>query len=129
MKIALNPPTKIYSDDKGKTMCMNTTLNSNDLYDFLKASGFEIGSTGGGCTAWMRDFPNACVMISSDSDHHFGSDGDIADCGIYVGVIEESGEFWHGVASNADDVPRLVALAMAKATNHIPFAEYRGYPE
>ena len=104
-------------------------MNSNDLYDFLRESGFEVGSTGGGCTAWMRDFPNASVEISSESNHDFGSEKDIADCGIYVGVSEDYGEVWHGVATNADDVPRLVALAMAKATNHIPFAEYRGYPE
>lgn len=103
--------------DKGQAM------NSNDLYDFLRESGFEIGSTGGGCTAWMRDFPNAGVMISSDSDHDFGSDKDIADCGIYVGVIDEYGEVLHGVASNPDDVPRLVALTMAKAMDHSPCVE------
>ena len=114
---------RVYGYKGGSDMMKKFCTDSNDLYDFLRESGFEVGSTGGGCTAWMRDFPNASVMISSDSHHYFGSDEDIADCGIYVGVSDEYGEVWHGVASNADDVPRLVALAMAKAIDH------RGYPE
>ena len=101
---------KTCSGDKGKTM-----TNQDDLYDFLKASGFEVGSTGGGCTAWIRSFQNAYVMVSSDGDDEFGSDEDVADCGIYVGVIGKFGEVWQGIAEHCGNVPQLVELAMTKA--------------
>jgi hypothetical protein len=98
----------------------DNNLTPDGLAIFLKTSGFEIGSTGGGCTAWMLSLTGAnppragdvYLMITNDSDHDFGSERDVAENGIYVGVHDDLGEVWQGIAMNCDAVPLLVAQAL-----------------
>jgi hypothetical protein len=70
--------------------------------------GFEIASTGGGCTAWARDFTykgrRVCMLITNADSGHEVSDDDAA---IVLGVYED-GEClctW-SVSQGEGDYPR-----------------------
>ena len=98
----------------------DNNLTPDDLYAFLRTAGFEIRSTGGGCTAWMLDLAgakstrreNVYVMVTNDADHDFGSEQDVAEEGILVSISDNCAVVWHRIAMHCNDVPLLVARAM-----------------
>lgn len=66
----------------------------------LAEAGFQIEGTGGGCTAWMKEFADGSyVMVTSDASHEIGPDDD-----YIVGVYSKDGESvcW-GVATKVGD--------------------------
>ena len=51
---------------------------------------FYVTMTGGGATAWEKEFPNCCVMVTDTSGctHKIGGNPDDE---VWVGVVDEEG--------------------------------------
>lgn len=61
-------------------------------YKQLRARGFEVEGTGGGCTCWRLDIPGKgyCMITTNDGpDHEFTKDDLVA-----VGFYNEDGDEW-----------------------------------
>lgn len=56
----------------------------------LERMGFHIAETGGGCTAWRKDFDDGgYVMLTADASHDIGRDDALA-----IGVYTRDGDVW-----------------------------------
>lgn len=77
----------------------------------LRRNGFELISTGGGSTAWMRSLPaGRHLLITNEQDKHiFQHDSDKAVLVSYDGDHRMVGEEWHG------DLSRLGLAISLKA--------------
>lgn len=84
------------------------TLNAQNHATVLARAGFEIISTGGGCTAWCRTFPNGRYVLLTDEDigTTFKTDTDSAVVGVYDAESQPIGECWEGSLSNAGSALR-----------------------
>jgi hypothetical protein len=51
----------------------------------LKAGGFEVWETGGGCTAWRRELADGgyCLVTSAGGEGHEIAEGDLVIVGFY----------------------------------------------
>ena len=89
------------------------------IYSLLTECGFVVKQTGGGCTAWVLEFPNADVFLTQDSDHIF--EPEYMDyCGVSVGVYADCSPIWDNGTTEYREIPALVCQAMAIALNYRP---------
>jgi hypothetical protein len=90
-----------------------------NAHALLEQCGFERWYTGGGCTAWGRDFPNCEVKVTQDASADLEPEY-MADIGISVGVWNpETYEqvYWDTCHTYAE-MPRLILEAFAAAMDH-----------
>jgi hypothetical protein len=76
-------------------------MSPTHFYDFLKDNNFTVCSTGGGCTAWVRELPqDQRLLISQDLSHEI--DVELLDdnwLGIQIGIF--GGEDWTDTDQNS----------------------------
>jgi len=87
------------------------------IYSLLSECGFLVQQTGGGCTAWVLQFPNADVILTQDSDHIFDPEY-MESQGVCVGVDVDNALIWDNGTTQYRDIPALVCVAMATALNY-----------
>jgi hypothetical protein len=67
-------------------------------YDFSK-QGFYIEGTGGGCTAWRKDYGDQCMLISDDLSHIIENTLEI---GVYDADADDEARFFVQIDLNKD---------------------------
>ena len=82
-------------------MCIHNPLVSECYrFDVTPAEyGFTVENTGGGCTAWRRDFVLAdgrpCFMrICADLSHEFDPGDEDISIGVYLNDTDDAAETW-----------------------------------
>ncbi len=83
----------------------------------LQWNGFEVISTGGGCTAWSRMFPSGhhVMVTNEDIGHTFESDNDRAIVCAYDADSQQIGEAWEGPLSAAHVAISIKSMVAMKA--------------
>lgn len=98
---------------------MATICEMVRAHRLLKQCGFSRRDTGGGCTAWVRDFPNCEVMVTQDATAELEPEY-MQEIGISVGVWDDSAcsqEYWQTI-HEYESLPLMLLEAFAAAMNH-----------
>jgi hypothetical protein len=86
------------------------TINAKNYAEVLAAMGFRIFGTGGGCTAWHKEYPNGNYVLITDGD--LGHELDPSMFEIEVAAYNPESEmlgneaFWSG---GFDGLPAAIA--------------------
>lgn len=95
---------------------MASISEMQSAYYLLKGCGFERWYTGGGCTAWGRDFPDCEIKVSQEESADLAPEY-MAETGISVGVWnpETHDQLYWNTCHDYAELPRLLLEAFAAA--------------
>ena len=94
---------------------------TKSVLSLLRTSGFSVAETGGGCTAWVKEYPNASVLVTGDCGCTHELTPERTENGILVGVIGEDGEpIKTQKAGILDDLPSVLLECIGIAERFRP---------
>ena len=98
---------------------MNTVETMREAHALLEQCGFSRRDTGGGCTAWVRDFPNCQVMVTQDATAELAPEY-MQEIGISVGAWDdaEGVQMYWQTMHEYESLPLMLLEAFAAATDH-----------
>ena len=98
---------------------METICEMVRAHRLLKQCGFSRRDTGGGCTAWVRDFPNCHVMVTQDATAELAPEY-MQEIGISVGAWDdaEGVQVYWQTMHEYESLPLMLLEAFAAATDY-----------
>ena len=78
--------------DETPTFTAKSPSDRDQAFSLLRDAGFKIADTGGGCSAWIKEYPNASILVTSDDGSTHDLTPENIEGGVLVGIIDEDGE-------------------------------------
>ena len=100
-------------------------MNSAKVFTLLCHAGFSVAETGGGCTAWIKEYPHASVLITGDCGCTHNLAPENIEGGVLIGIVTEEGEPVRNYkAGTLDDLPSALLQCIGIAERFSPEVFY-----